>query len=44
MLHGFGGNEPFKADFTAGSIVELGRVINVIHRNEFVKENELCVE
>lgn len=46
MLHGFGGNEPFAADYTAGSIAELEKVILAIHqrRNDFVKENELCVE
>lgn len=46
MLHGFGGNEPFMADFTAGSIEELKNVIHAICEREidFVKENELCVE
>lgn len=46
MLHGFGGNEPFKADYTAGSIAELERVIIAIHQRgyDLVKENELCVE
>ncbi len=46
MLHGFGGNEPFKADFTAGSIAELKKVLHAILAGEidFVKENELCVE
>jgi hypothetical protein len=46
MLHGFGGNEPFDADFTAGSIAELEKVIFTIYQrgNDFVKENELCVE
>jgi phosphoglycolate phosphatase len=46
MLHGFGGNEPFNADFTAGSIAELKKVINAICDNkiDFVKENESCVE
>jgi phosphoglycolate phosphatase-like HAD superfamily hydrolase len=46
MLYGFGGNEPFNADFTACDITELKRVINLIYETEieFEKENELCVE
>ena len=42
MLHGFGANEPFKADYTAGSIKELKQVIELIRSRGpiFVKENE----
>ncbi len=46
MLHGFGGNEPFNADYTAGDIAELKKVISAIcdSKFDFVKENESCVE
>jgi phosphoglycolate phosphatase-like HAD superfamily hydrolase len=44
-LYGFGGNEPYAADYTAGSIAELERIIYSIFENEFdVKESQLCVE
>ncbi|HEX2944542.1 MAG TPA: HAD family hydrolase [Clostridia bacterium] len=44
-LYGFGGNEPYAADYTAGSIAELEQVIYSIFEDEFnVKESQLCVE
>ncbi len=44
-LYGFGGKEPYAADYTASSIAELERVIYSIFEKEFdVKESQLCVE
>lgn len=46
MLHGFGGSEPFNADYTAGSIAGLKKVISALcdSKFDFVKENESCAE
>ena len=44
-LYGFGGNEPYAADYTAGNIAELEQVIYSIFEDEFdVKESQLCAE
>jgi len=44
-LYGFGGKEPYSADYTAGSIAELEQAIYRIFENEFdVKESQLCAE